>query len=103
MRFETTENDMLLAKKLGKVGLCIQMAEECGELQQAVMKYVRTEGIGQPTPVSKVEAIEKIKEELADVIVSCLQLATSLDFSEAELNEIMKQKTERAKMRFADK
>lgn len=47
-----------------------QLAEECGELIQASMKLIRALGNGNPTKVSKDEAIAKVLEEWSDVKIA---------------------------------
>ena len=44
-----------------------QLMEEAAELVAACSKYLRTCGIGQPTPVTADEALAMIGEEAADV------------------------------------
>lgn len=47
-----------------------QVAEECGELGQACMKFVRAEGNGNPCRISKDEAFEQVIEETADLFLA---------------------------------
>lgn len=56
-------NEILHA--MGREGILVQMAEECGELTQACMKMIRS-WHGQ-TPVSEAEARDMLIEECADV------------------------------------
>lgn len=44
-----------------------QLAEECSELAQAALKYIRARGNGNPTPVLDLEAEMNVFEEAADV------------------------------------
>lgn len=50
-----------------------QLAEECCELAQASLKYIRTLDSSNPTPVSKEEAYACVKEEIVDVLL-CLDV-----------------------------
>ena len=45
------------------------LAEECGELTQAALKLRRTFNQVNPTPVSEDAAIDKLYEEIADVLL----------------------------------
>ena len=51
----------------------IQLAEECGELSAAVLKLVRIRRGSSPTPMTEIEAMGRIEEELIDVWV-CLDV-----------------------------
>lgn len=44
-----------------------QLAEEAAELSQAALKYRRVITGKNPTPVTQEEALEKLREEIADV------------------------------------
>ena len=50
----------------------LQLSEECGELIQALLKYIRaTKGL---TPISERECKENILEEVSDVLLNIDQL-----------------------------
>lgn len=51
----------------------IQLAEECGELSAAVLKLVRIRRDKNPTPMTEIEVLGRIEEELTDVRV-CLDV-----------------------------
>ena len=51
----------------------LQLAEECGELSAAVLKLVRIRRDKSPTPMTEIEALGRIEEELTDVRV-CLDV-----------------------------
>lgn len=51
----------------------LQLAEECGELSAAVLKLVRIRRGSSPTPMTEIEALGRIEEELTDVRV-CLDV-----------------------------
>jgi NTP pyrophosphatase (non-canonical NTP hydrolase) len=74
-----------------------QLVEECGELLQAVGKYRRVTGHGQPvrTPMSVSEAIKHIAEEIADVEI-CLEEVTHLLGCEKELRDFIIKKLDRS-------
>lgn len=77
-----------------------QLTEECGELIQASMKLIRALGNGNPTKVSKDEAIAKVLEEWSDVeiagiyILKMLEDMTNYDIYE-KIEEIGKFKEQR--------
>lgn len=56
-----------------------QLTEECGELIQASMKLIRALGNGNPTKVSKDEAIAKVLEEWSDVEVAGIYILRMLE------------------------
>lgn len=51
----------------------LQLAEECGELSAAVLKFVMICRGSSPTPMSKIEVYDRIEEELTDLRV-CLDV-----------------------------
>ena len=77
-----------------------QLTEECGELIQASMKLIRALGNGNPTKVSRDEAIAKVLEEWSDVeiagiyILRMLEDMTNYDIYE-KIEEIGKFKEQR--------
>ena len=47
-----------------------QLAEESAELSQAALKLIRSKGMSRnPTPISEVEALASLKEEVNDVLI----------------------------------
>lgn len=56
-----------------------QLTEECGELIQASMKLIRALGNGNPTKVSKDEAIAKVLEEWSDVEIAGIYILKMLE------------------------
>ena len=54
-----------ISGKYGKEYMLRQMAEECSELSQAALKYIRA--ARKETPMRIDEAIEHLTEEIADV------------------------------------
>lgn len=62
------------ATKLGLDTMLLQTQEECAELIQAISKYNRTRGIGQPTETPMAQAFVDLLEELADVSICVEQL-----------------------------
>lgn len=51
-----------------------QLAEECSELAQASLKYIRAMGNGNPTPVLPGKALTDIFEEAIDVYLCMIIL-----------------------------
>lgn len=68
-----TLSDILYAARehLDRRAMLEQLAEEAAELSQAALKLIRAEGNGNPTPISRYEAQEKLIEEYADVRLCC--------------------------------
>lgn len=65
------EKKEFITSKLSKRTLIEQAAEECGELIQALLKYIRASKMSDsPTPVSEEEAMNNIIEEFTDVMLS---------------------------------
>lgn len=56
-----------------------QLTEECGELIQASMKLIRALGNGNPTKVTKDEAIAKVLEEWSDVEIAGIYILRMLE------------------------
>ena len=54
-----------ISEKYGKEYMLRQLAEECSELSQAALKYIRA--VRNETPMRIDEAIEHLTEEIADV------------------------------------
>ena len=48
----------------------VLLAEECGELAQAAIKYYRLSSKSIPTPLQEEEIREMLKEELTDILVT---------------------------------
>lgn len=63
-----------IAEKIGMPAVLEQLAEESSELAQAALKLARILRRENPTPVSYQEAIEHLREEVADVNVCTFEL-----------------------------
>lgn len=68
-------------KTVTPVTTYLLLAEECAELSQAALKYVRAAGltVGNPTPVSTKEASANVVEETGDVemILDLMELSNA--------------------------
>lgn len=62
---------MRILDKIGEPAALEQLAEECSELSQAVLKLSRIERGENPTPASATDVRRNILEEIAD-IEACL-------------------------------
>lgn len=82
--------------------LLMQLAEECGELTQAVCKYYRTTHEGNPTPVALADALDKLVEEIADVNVSARAVRIKLGVYCEQIAEVEDAKIERWRRRVND-
>ena len=87
------ENKELCYKLLQKYGTesqFLMVIEECSELQKAICKTFRNEK-------SSVKTVDNsVLEEMVDVIVMCEQLRLIACVSMQDINEMAKQKMERA-------
>lgn len=88
-----TENEFI-REKIGMGEILAQLAEEATELAKAALKYRRAITATNPTPVTPEEALEALREEIADVDL-CLVVAG--DLCEASDNEIFRMETKRAR------
>ena len=82
-----------IQEKLPAEVLLCQLTEEAGELVQAAMKVVRVMDGRNPTPVTYPEAIEKLEEEIADVMLVLTTLY--IDYTGPEYSARMAAKLER--------
>ncbi len=57
-----------------------QTAEECAELAHACLKLARVLRSENPTPVTEVEAVGNLREELADVQICIDELSSLYSF-----------------------
>lgn len=88
-----TDNE-IIREKIGIGEVLAQLAEEATELAQAALKYRRAITTTNPTPVTPEEALEHLREEIADVDL-CLVVAG--DLCEASDNEIFRMEAKRAR------
>lgn len=88
-----------ISEKYGKEYMLRQMAEECSELSQAALKYIRA--ARKETPMRTDEAIEHLTEEIADVLLM-IDAVSATVLSERDVDdvqEIKEQKLDRWKTR----
>ena len=91
-----------ISEKYGKEYMLRQMAEECSELSQAALKYIRA--LRNETPMRIDEAIEHLTEEIADVRLMIDAVSTTvLTWRDVDdMQAIKEQKLERWKTRMID-
>ena len=91
-----------IAGKYGKEYMLRQLAEECSELSQAALKYIRA--ARKETPMRIDEAIEHLTEEIADVrLMIDAVSATVITWRDCDaVIEIKEQKRDRWKKRMID-
>lgn len=75
-----------------------QLVEECAELIQAVNKYRRARGTGQPTALSKEAAFDNLVEEIADVESMLEQIKYLLKIPQVMIDGIKEVKTEKIRV-----
>ena len=77
-----------------------QLIEECAELIQALSKYRRASGKGQPiADYQKTTVLDNIIEEIADVEVMLEQIKYLLNISEDDILAVIQAKTIRQRNR----
>lgn len=91
-----------IVKKVPLDALLMQLAEECGELTQAVGKYYRATHDYNPTPVMLADALDKLVEEIADVNVAAEAVRMKLDICCEQIAEVEDAKIERWRRRVSD-
>lgn len=82
-----------ITDKVPQTELLAQLAEEATELAHAALKLRRIFDSTNPTPVTYSEAMENLKEELADV--QLLTIVLGFDEFGAEIYRTMQAKLER--------
>lgn len=65
---------MVMLENIGEPAMLEQMAEECCELSQALLKRARILRNENPTPVTEEEADANVIEEWSDVMQCALEL-----------------------------
>lgn len=88
-----------IVKKVPLDALLMQLAEECGELTQAVGKYYRATHDGNPTPMTLADALDKLVEEIADVNVAAEAVRIKLGIYCEQIAEAEDAKIERWRRR----
>lgn len=71
-----------------------QLIEECAELIQAINKFKRSGGKGQPIKADRTEALTNLLEEIADVEVMLDQIKAFMS-EESNINNIKNKKVQR--------
>ena len=91
-----------IAGKYGKEYMLRQMAEECSELSQAALKYIRA--LRNETPMRIDEAIERRAEEIADVrlMIDAVSATVLTEHDVDDVQAIKEQKLDRWKTRMLD-
>ena len=91
-----------ISEKYGKGYMLRQLAEECSELAQAALKYIRV--LRNETPMRIDEALEHLTDEIADVRLMIDAVSTSvLSWRDVDdMQAIKVQKLERWKTRMID-
>lgn len=77
------EKRNFIRKKLGVRDALVQLGEECSELSAIVFKLIRKIDETNPTPLSFSEIMEKVDEEITDVML-CLDIMHEV-FGDMEL------------------
>lgn len=86
------ENDKCIdyiQHNLSQTAIMLQLAEECNEVAQVAVKIIRIYQKENPTPVTLMEARQKLHEELADLFC-CLDSLNGIDLDTIEKIETEK-------------
>ena len=78
-----------IADHYGEDAQSLQLAEECAELIQAIIKFRRAKGLGQTTVVDYKAALANLIEEIADVELMIEQVKYLLDIPALELAKLI--------------
>ena len=89
----------MISEKIGLAAMLEQTAEEAAELIHACLKLSRLIRGENPTPISEEDALQAVREEIADVYVCTTETMHALGIPMAEVVECMNVKIERAKER----
>ena len=91
-----------IAGEYGEEYMLRQMAEECSELSQAALKYIRA--VRKETPMRIDEAIEHLTEEIADVrlMIDAVSATVLSERNVDDVQAIKEQKLDRWKKRMID-
>lgn len=81
---ERDEKIRYLRDHISEQALYEQLAEECCELGQAALKFIRVLGNGNPTPVSSIDAVRNVLEEARDVYLCMIILDISMHAEELD-------------------
>lgn len=92
MREELTKINLSNAEYYGFENQKNQLIEEMAELMQALNKYSRACGNGQPARISKEDAFNNVVEEIADVEVMLHQIKHFLEIDESILGQYRRMK-----------
>lgn len=95
MKMETPETmrQDYIRSRVPQEELLAQLAEEAAELTHATLKLRRVLDGTNPTPVSSMDALQAIKEEIADVTL--LVQLLGLDYNGGEIEQIRDRKLQR--------
>lgn len=93
---EIEARNKMVADVLGEEAIADSLIEECSELIQAVCKYKRAKGIGQPTNVSEKDAMDNLIEEIADVKAALMMYMHCIDIIDEDLIPVFDLKSARS-------
>ncbi len=82
-----------IRQKVGVAEIMATLAEEAIELAKAALKYRRTLISGNPTNITQAQALEELREEIADVDL-CLVIAGE-DICEETDEELLRMEAKR--------
>ena len=92
----------MITEKIGLPAMLEQTAEECTELAHACLKLSRIVRAENPTPAKKIEILDAVEEEVADVMICVDELTREGIVQLPTMNIRMNKKLDRARERLKD-
>ena len=92
----------MLIEKIGTKEMLIQLAEECSELSQACLKYVRYLNDVNPTFKTEDVILDNLHEEYADVRICLEELKDGKVIDVDKVVDWMQRKRDRIEERFSE-
>ena len=89
----------MITEKIGLPAMLEQTAEECTELAHACLKLARIVRGENPTPAKKIEMLDAVEEEVADVMICVDELIRYGIVQLPTMNVRMNKKLDRARER----
>lgn len=92
---------MIIREEIGEAAALEQLAEECAELGKAALKLARIIRGENPTPMTKTDALENLREEWMDILV-CADICEKLKMNPSQVDRMYTEKLDRWKQRIRE-
>ena len=89
----------MITEKIGIPAMLENTAEECAELSKVCLKLARIQRGENPTPANKIEVMDAIEEECADVLIFIEEIIRAEIINRRLMELRMNKKLERARER----